>query len=183
MKQKLTAIAFCVAFIPAMIIAKSNKQKDDIVQTTELGNVNETKLKWNKKVEGYVPAYFDDNNRAFAINTVEQPVDKWAAATQVFEGENGKYTINFTSLCEIDGESSYKVFIDGKEIISFTNPRIFGTGKKDYTPYLITVKDIDLKKGSVIKVEFLSNSNKLVPERDAFAYARARWRDIEFIRQ
>lgn len=158
---------------------------DDIkkIIDPESMKVDETPLKWNMKVEGFVPAYYDGGNKAFAINTIKEPTDKWAAATQVFKGKKGKYTVNFTSLCELDGECSYKVFIDGKEIISTTNPRIHGTNKVDYTPNVVSVKDVKLKTGSIVKVEFLSHSNKLVPEKDAFGYARARWRDIEFVKQ
>jgi hypothetical protein len=87
----------------------------------------------------------------------------------------------FTSLQETDGECSYKLFIDEVEILSFQNPRIYGTATEEYAPYVIEVKHATIKQGAQIRVEFLSNSNGLVPEGDAFGYARARWRDIKFI--
>ena len=139
--------------------------------------------KWNIRVDGFSPAYFDKPNQAFAVNTIQNPTDKWGAAMQVWDGTEGLYQMNFTSLCELDGESSYKVKVDGLEVLSFTNPFIFDTGAEDYKPFKITVYNIRLKKGSVIQVEFLPHSNNLIPENDAFAFARARWRDIEFLIQ
>lgn len=138
--------------------------------------------KWNLSVKDFVPAYYDQGNKAFAINTIAQPTNKWAAANQIYKGNPGTYTLNFRSLLEMDGECSYKVIIDGKQVLSFTNPRIHGTQTKEYTPHLVKVENIKLKKGSVIEVQFLSNSNKLVPEKDAFGFARARWQDIELIK-
>ena len=133
---------------------------------------------WNINVEGYVQAYYDKDHAAFAINTVAQPTDQWAAAKKVFKGAEGEYDIKFTSLLETDGECSYKLLVDGNEVLSFQNPRIQGTDTKEYTPYIQEAKKVNLKNGSVIEVLFLSNSNGLVPEKDAFGYARARWQDL-----
>lgn len=140
-------------------------------------------IRWNMKVDGYSEAYFDRGRKAFAVNTVKQPTDKWAAATKEFEGKKGTYTVVFTALQELDGECSYKLFIDDKEILSFTNPKIHGTDKKDYTPHKVTVKGVEIAKKAKIRVEFLPDSNGLVPEKGAFAFARARWQDIEFIKE
>jgi len=84
---------------------------------------------------------------------------------------------------ETDGECSYRLFIDNQLILSFKNPRIYGTDTTEYAPYLKEIQDVMIKKGSIIRVEFLSNSNGLVPENNAFGYARARWQEIQFILQ
>ena len=163
-----------------------NTEKFSLIEVKKMidpSSVDETPLKWNMKVDGYSEAYYDQGNKAFAINPTQQPVDKWAAATRTWTGKKGKYTMNFTTLCELDGECAYKVLIDGKGIVLVTNPRIFGTDKPDYTPHTTSVKDVMLNKGSVIKVEFIPHSNQLIPENDAYAFARARWRDIEFVAQ
>ena len=146
-------------------------------------NKQVVEYKWNLSVPGFVSGYYDQGNKAFAINTIQQPVDKWAAAQQVFEGKKGVYTVNFRSLLETDGECSYKVLVNGKEIISFKNPRIHGTQTKEYTAHLVKAEDISLKKGDSIEVRYLSNSNGLVPENNAFGYARARWQEIEFTKK
>lgn len=145
--------------------------------------IDKTPDKWNMKVEGFSPAYYDKGNKAFAVNTIDNPTDQWAAANRKWDGEEGLYTINFTSLCELDGECSYKVLIDSVEIISYTNPRIHDTGAPDYAPHKVSVSDVALNKGSKIQVEFLPHSNELVPEHGAWAFARGRWRDIEITKQ
>jgi hypothetical protein len=132
---------------------------------------------------GFLRLISTNPNQAFAVNTIKNPTDKWGAAIQVWDGTEGLHQMNFTSLCELDGEPSYKVKVDGLEVLSFTNPFIFDTGAEDYKSFKITVYNIRLKKGSVIQVEFLPHSNELIPDNDAYAFARARWRDIEFLVQ
>lgn len=135
--------------------------------------------KWNINVEGdYSQPYYQGNLNALAINTVRQPTDKWSVAKQIFNGETGFYTFSFTSLLENDGECYYKVIVDGKEVMNFQNPRIYGTDVKNYTPYTISVKGVSLKNKSEIIVLFKPHSNKLVPEKNSFAFARARWIDL-----
>lgn len=135
--------------------------------------------KWDINVEGdYSVPYYQGNINALAINTVRQPTDKWCAAKQIFSGEEGVYDMSFISLLENDGECYYKVIVDGIEVMNFRNPRIFGTDIKEYTPYTITVEGVSLKNNSEIMVLFKPDSNNLVPEKDAFAFARARWRDL-----
>lgn len=139
---------------------------------------------WNLKIEGFSEAYIDRARGAIAVNTIEQPTDKWAAASTVFKKHSGKYTLRFTSLMESDGESSYVVWIDNKQVINFQNPRIHGTDIPEYAPHMVEVKNISIEQGSTIQVEFHPHSNDLVPEGNAYGFARARWNPtIEFIRQ
>lgn len=139
---------------------------------------------WNLKIEGFSEAYFDRTRGAIAVNTIEQPTDKWAAASTVFKKPSGKYTLWFTSLMESDGESSYVVRIDNKQVINFQNPRIHGTDIPEYAPHMVEIKNISIEQGSTIQVEFHPHSNDLVPEGNAYGFARARWNPtIEFIRQ
>jgi hypothetical protein len=140
-------------------------------------------LGWNTEVKGFVNCYFDKPNKAFAINTTEVPTDKWSAVNKKFEGESGMYTITFTSLLETDGECMYKVVVDGKTVLEVANPRIFGTDKREYSPHKVSVNNVELKKESLLQVEFISNSNNLVKEGSGFGYARARWQDLEIVKQ
>jgi hypothetical protein len=110
---------------------------------------------WNLNVQGFSPAYYDQQRNAIAINTVEHSPEKWAAATKTFQGKSGVYTIRITSLLETDGESSYVMKIDGKKVMEFKNPRIYGKNIEEYYPHVISVNDIKVKKGSLIQVEFL----------------------------
>jgi hypothetical protein len=139
---------------------------------------------WNLKVKGFSPAYFDQQRNAIAINTLEHDPEKWAAATKKFDQKTGVYTLKFTSLQETDGESVYVLKINGKKVLEFTNPRIFGKNVDEYFPHTVTVNDVKIRKGSLIQVEFLADSNGLVEEGDGFAFARARWAiNPEFILQ
>ncbi|MCC5938658.1 MAG: hypothetical protein JJU34_15360 [Lunatimonas sp.] len=164
------------------------KQKEGSAWHPEYVTTSENSLsdseKWNLKINGFSPAYYDKVRDAIAINTVEQPTDKWAAATTSFELLTGIYTIRFTSLLESDGESSYKVRIDDKQVLEFQNPRIYGKDIPEYAPHVVEVKDVAMVRGCKIQVEFLPHSNGLVPEGDGFGYARARWsNNIEFLPQ
>ena len=135
---------------------------------------------WELKIEGFSPAYYDIDRNAIAINTVNEPTDKWAAATRKFHGKDGIYNITFNSLLETDGECSYKVFVGSNEVLSLQNPRIHGTDTKEYSIHSVIVENILINRGDTIRVEFLPNSNGLVPEKDAFGFARARWTDMKF---
>lgn len=143
-------------------------------------NVDDTISRWKYDIDGFIPAYYDKDRKAFAINTVKQPADQWAAAEHTFHRKNGLYTITFTSLLESDGECDYKLLVDGKEYMACKNPRIHGTSTKEYAPHVVTVESVPINRGSVVQVQFRSHSNALVPEGDGFGYARARWREPKF---
>jgi len=143
-------------------------------------NLSYTLDDWNLSVEGYSEAYFDQYREAYAVNTVTQPTDQWGAAEAVFRGEDGVYSMVFTSRLETDGEPTYKVLVNSREVLVFTNPRTFNLDIPEYEPYVLIVKNISLQKSDHIRVKFLPHSNGLVPEDDAFGYARARWKNIVF---
>jgi hypothetical protein len=86
----------------------------------------------------------------------------------------------FTSRLETDGEPTYKVLVNNREVLVFTNPITFNLDILEYEPYTLILKDVTLKQGDTIRVESLPHSNDLVPEDDAFGFARARWNNIEF---
>lgn len=142
----------------------------------------ETKLytDWDlTKSESYEAVGVQEPTRnGIQINTTQQPKEKWAAARSTFKGETGKYDIVLTSLLETDGECSYKVLINGNEVLQFKNKRILNTNTPDYTPYSVGVRGINIPKDAAIQVDFISNSNKLVPENGDFAWARGRWKTL-----
>jgi len=119
--------------------------------------------------DGFVPAYKDDGHDALAINP-GQHKDKFAAAETTFTGKAGKYNITLTTMTETDGESTYKLLIDGKLVGQFTNPKT----SQDYQPTLKTWKNVSVAKGATIRVEFntATNSNK---KTGRIPYARGRW--------
>ncbi|MCG8700269.1 MAG: hypothetical protein MI922_19605, partial [Bacteroidales bacterium] len=66
----------------------------------------------NFNVNGFVPAYIDNQRGALAVNAAKHK-DKWAAAIATFNGESATYDITMTSMLETDGECSYKVKVNG----------------------------------------------------------------------
>ena len=130
----------------------------------------------NIEVEGFVPAYRDKRRRALAVNARKYK-NKYAAANGVFNGPTDVYNIILTTLTETDGESTYKILIDGKKIGEFTNPEMMS----DFQQVHYTVANISVKKGTTIQVQFNSTSNKKVSEEDGFSFSRGRWRKLTFV--
>ena len=75
------------------------------------------------------------------------------------------------ALTETDGESRYRVFIDGELLKEFQNPE---TGK-DYEPHVESLGVVDLEVGTVIRVECKPETNGKIPEGDGTAWSRGRW--------
>ncbi len=119
--------------------------------------------------DGFVPAYKDDGHDALAINPGEYK-DKFAAAKTKLSGKTGAYDITLTTMVETDGESTYKLLIDGKLVGQFTNPKT----SVDYKPTQKRWKNVSVSKGAKIRVEFntATNSNQ---QSGRIPYARGRW--------
>ncbi|WP_281986712.1 DUF7594 domain-containing protein [Aquimarina aggregata] len=129
-------------------------------------------------VSGFSPAYKDNARNAVAIDASKYK-GKFAAAEATFGGDTGKYDIKLTTLTEIDGESSYRVSIDGVRVGEFKNP----TTATDYAESGTTFKGIEVKKGAKIRVEFNSHTNGNIPEGNGTAFSRGRWTALDFICQ
>lgn len=133
------------------------------------------------KVERFKPAYHDKRKDVLAINAGRFK-GEFAAATMKFSEATGSYNIKINTLAELDGESKYRIAINGKQLKKvFKNPRIFGKGKPDYTPASHIWKNIFLKKGDEIRVEFSSETNGKIPEGNITAYSRGRWASLEIL--
>jgi len=124
---------------------------------------------------GFVPFYTDNGHGALAINA-GQHKDKFAAARATFQGQSGVYDVTITTMTETDGESTYRLSVGGKKIGAFTNPAT----AQDYRPARHTWRQVAIKKGAVIRVEFNTASNKKKPEGDSFGYSRGRWTQVAF---
>ncbi len=129
----------------------------------------------NITIAGFSPAYVDDVRNALAINA-GQYKDMFAAAQGSFSGETGIYNIKLTTLTELDGESTYRVVVDGTTVGTFQNP----TTTTDYAPAEVVFEDIAVANGATIQVEFNSHTNGTIPEDDITAYSRGRWTGLEF---
>lgn len=135
---------------------------------------------FKNKNAGEVPYYIDKQRKALAINAANESYrGKWARATQEFKGKSAKYDIVITTLTEEDGECTYKLFINDKEVAQYQNPRVKKEGDSKANRH--TWKGIMLKAGDKISVASNSHSNGIIPENGAFAWARGRWRQLELI--
>ena len=129
------------------------------------------------KKEGFVPAYRDNNNQAFAINAAEHK-NKFAAGELSFLGPSGTYDVIITTLTETDGESTYQLFIQGRKIGEFQNPKT----DEDYAPKQHRWQRVAIYKGDEVRVAFNTHSNGRTPEGDGFVFSRGRWRSLTFVK-
>ncbi len=126
--------------------------------------------------DGFVPAYKDEGHDALAVNPDDYK-DKFSAAEAKFTGKSGTYKVTLTTMAETDGESTYKLFIDGRLVGRFTNPRT----SEDYKPTLKTWKKVRVDKGAMIRVEFNTATNSKARQGNRKAYARGRWTALTFV--
>lgn len=128
-----------------------------------------------QKIDGFVAPYKDKGRNAVAINAGAHK-NKYAASTKTFNGASSYYDITLTSLTEEDGESTYRLKINGKLVGEFQNPETTA----DMQPFTHTFKNVFVLTDDVIQIESNTHSNGKIPEGDAFAFARGRWRSISF---
>lgn len=139
-------------------------------------------IKWSgiedfeiKKIDGFVEPYKDNGRNAIAVNAAEHK-NKYAASTKVFDGASSYYNLMLTTLTEEDGESTYRIKLNGKLVGESQNPETTA----DMQAYTHTFKNVLVLNGDVIQIESNTHSNGKIPEGDAFAFARGRWRSISF---
>lgn len=131
-----------------------------------------------RTVEGgdFVPGYVVAQHDALAVNASRYK-DKYAAASATFGGPSGRYDITLNTMTEADGESTYRLVVDGKLIGMFTNPET----AQDYQPATHTWPGVPIGDGATIQVEFNSASNGKKPEGNGFGYARGRWTSLALV--
>lgn len=123
-----------------------------------------------REVEGYVPYYADQKNKALAIDASKFK-NQFAGAATTFAGPEGAYDIELTTLTETDGESTYRLKVNGTLVGTFQNP----PERPNYGEASHVWKAVRLAPGAQIQVESDSHSNGKVPEGDAFGFSRGRW--------
>ncbi len=124
----------------------------------------------------FAPAYIDHNNRAMAIDAAKYQ-GRFAAGETNFPGPSGTYDVVITTMAETDGESTYKLFIDGNEAGEFQNPQT----SDDYVKIMHRWKNVKIRNGSLVRVAFNSHSNGKIPEGNGYAFSRGRWRSLAFV--
>lgn len=154
---------------------KGSSHKEEIKTTYTINAIEDFH---SLSVAGFPKAYIDKNRKAIALNAVEHK-GVYTAINYVFDGESNNYDLQLNTLCELDGESNYRIAINGQPIEGIkTNPIIFGTNQPDYTPASHTWEKIELSTGDTIRVEASSETNGKVPEGEITAYSRGRFTSI-----
>jgi len=126
------------------------------------------------EVEGFVPSYKDAARQAIGVDA-SQYKGVFGASRYTYTGETGYYDLSLTTLTELDGESSYKVLIDGVLVGEFQNPET----EIDYAPHTQTFPYTLIRKGDVIQIESSTHSNEKIPEGNGFAFSRGRWTTVQ----
>ena len=128
-----------------------------------------------EQIDTFVISYKDGARNAVAVDASIYK-NRFGATRKIFDGVNGFYNISVTSLTEIDGESTYRLRINNILIGEFQNP----VSSTDYEEYIHTFENILVETGDIIQIESNTHSNGTIPEGDAFAFSRGRWRSIDF---
>lgn len=130
---------------------------------------------------GEVPYYADNNNGALAIDASNVNYrDKFARATRTFDGTSGTYDVVLTTMTEEDGESTYRLLVNGVVVHSFVNPFVGEGSPLDLQPHTHTWSGIAVSNGDTIAIESNTATNGEIPEGTGTAWARGRWQKIEF---
>ncbi len=111
------------------------------------------------------------NNGVLSIDASnKEQRDKFAGATTLFKGETGLYKAVLTTMAENDGESVYKIKINGKEVSTLVNP-------PTKSSFFTTRHHLDLylHKNDIIEVLSKAMTNGKIPENDETAWSRGRW--------
>ena len=78
------------------------------------------------------------------------------------------------TLGEVDGESSYRVFLNNELIAQVTNKET----SIDYQENYFQLGPLTLKPDDILRVEAKAVTNGKIPENGGTAFARGRWRGI-----
>ncbi|MFK7850924.1 MAG: hypothetical protein AB8D78_08090 [Akkermansiaceae bacterium] len=135
--------------------------------------------------QGEVPYYTDKKHKVLAIAANDVQNRKgFARASRKFEGKTNTYDVTITTLTEEDGESIYRLLVDGVQVATYTNPFVFSAGgtTRDLKPHRHTWSGIRIPNGATISVESKVDSNDQVSEagdgKAPWAWARGRWQQI-----
>jgi hypothetical protein len=110
---------------------------------------------------GYVPFYIHRGIDALAVNS-EEHENEYAFATYSFNNKSGEYNIKITTLLEDDGESTYKLFVNNKQVAQIQNEE----SDANYVERVYDYGNFKLQKGDVIGIAFNNVSNEKIIENE-----------------
>jgi hypothetical protein len=128
--------------------------------------------------DGYVAPYAETKSpnreeHGLAVNTVRHQGAP-AAAELTYRGTAGRFDLTLLAIAEEDGESRYRIEINGRALREVINPP--SSEKRRAVTHRWPA--LALAPGDRIRVVFRGHSNGRIPEGDGFAWARGRWRSV-----
>jgi len=108
-----------------------------------------------------------------AIDTVRHAGHP-AAAEMVFKGTAGRFILQLTAVAEEDGESTYRLVVNGRALERRQNPPVL----EKRVPVNHRWGPLALEPGDRIQIVFAGATNGKIPERGGTAWARGRWRSL-----
>jgi predicted esterase len=132
---------------------------------------------------GDVPYYEDKRNSALAIRAnIVAHRNRFAAVARKFDGASGTYDVTITTLTEEDGESTYRILINGTVAGAFRNKHIGAGSAMDMKPATHVWKSLQINNGDTLLIESNTATNGEIPEDGGTAWSRGRWRTIALTR-
>lgn len=125
--------------------------------------------------------YVDKWRNVLGVNAGDVSLrDIFSPAAMTFEGESGIYDLELKTMTEIDGESFYRLMINGEQF-----GRIYKNPESiiDYSPSFYKWRSVRIKKGDTIRIDSMPATNGKIPEGDETAWARGRWVEITLTRE
>lgn len=128
--------------------------------------------------EGFSPFYIHRGVNALAVNS-EMFENDYAIAEYKFQQKKGEYNIKITTVLEVDGESTYQLFINNKQVAQLVNEET----EVDLVEKTYDFGKFKLHQDDVIGIAFNNISNeKIIENEGQFAFARGRWKNLIFER-
>ncbi|WP_205660311.1 hypothetical protein [Cognatitamlana onchidii] len=128
------------------------------------------------EIEQAEASYYKEKKRGtLAINaSIIEYRNKYASAYTVFNVTNGDYMLVLNTIAENDGESKYKVFVNGTELALVVNPETEATFNKTQ----LYLGDVFLTKNDTITISSKAVTNGKIPEKGGTAWSRGRWSSL-----
>lgn len=157
----------------ALIVSKNKAEKQAAAEEKvwQLKAIKDFEL-----LEDIATYYIDKGNGALAINAANKAQrDIFATARTVFKGKSGVYKGFLKTMTENDGESIYRVLVNGDEAVRVENPKT----KASFENVTHDIGLLVLNTGDIIQVQSKAVTNGEIPENDETAWSRGRWNSLE----
>lgn len=165
--------------VKSFVDLATNKDEKYRPQALKKMVINAVDFNKTSGIEGFESALIEKKKQT-EILSVKVPLAT-AAAQTVYKGKSGKAVFKINTMLEKDGEPTYTLKVNGKEVGCVVNERIYGSSIADYTiqNHVLNRVAIPIEKGDLLQVEFTNATNGFIPEGESTATARGRWVSLE----